>query len=145
MSSNWGRVVVSSLFVLLAAAASAEAAPTAEAALERYQAALDRVRLAAGDQGVYVETLAGRPLVAHNADAPFNPASVVKLATTEVARRNLGPDFRYTTRLPVTRSTPSRRSSPAILSACSDVSDGSPEPTTTRLPRSSRASRSIAP
>jgi len=47
--------------------------------------------------GVLVETLepGGRVLASHNADTPFNPASLVKLATTVVALRKLGPDYRF--------------------------------------------------
>jgi serine-type D-Ala-D-Ala carboxypeptidase/endopeptidase (penicillin-binding protein 4) len=47
--------------------------------------------------GVLVESLEpGRRVVAaHNADTAFNPASLVKLATTLVALRKLGPDYRF--------------------------------------------------
>jgi D-alanyl-D-alanine carboxypeptidase/D-alanyl-D-alanine-endopeptidase (penicillin-binding protein 4) len=47
--------------------------------------------------GVLFESLEpGRRVVAaHNADTTFNPASLVKLATTVVALRKLGPDYRF--------------------------------------------------
>jgi serine-type D-Ala-D-Ala carboxypeptidase/endopeptidase (penicillin-binding protein 4) len=46
--------------------------------------------------GVMIETLRpGRVVAAHNADKLFNPASLVKLATTLVALRRLGPDYRF--------------------------------------------------
>ncbi|MCA1612721.1 MAG: D-alanyl-D-alanine carboxypeptidase [Acidobacteria bacterium] len=50
--------------------------------------------------GVLVQTFDGRQvLAAHNADTTFNPASLVKLATTLVALRKLGPGHRFTTRV----------------------------------------------
>ena len=50
--------------------------------------------------GVLVQTYDGRQvLAAHNADTTFNPASLVKLATTLVALRKLGPEHRFTTRV----------------------------------------------
>jgi D-alanyl-D-alanine carboxypeptidase/D-alanyl-D-alanine-endopeptidase (penicillin-binding protein 4) len=52
------------------------------------------------DQGVLIESLAnGQLLAQHNADVPFNPASVMKLATSLVALARLGPDYRYRTNL----------------------------------------------
>ncbi|HYO92029.1 MAG TPA: D-alanyl-D-alanine carboxypeptidase, partial [Pyrinomonadaceae bacterium] len=43
-----------------------------------------------------VETLApGRVIASHNADKLFNPASIIKLATSLVALRKLGPDYRF--------------------------------------------------
>jgi D-alanyl-D-alanine carboxypeptidase/D-alanyl-D-alanine-endopeptidase (penicillin-binding protein 4) len=100
LSSTWGRVFVSLSFVLFTgiAAGTASAAPTADAALERYRSAVARAGLDADRQGVYVETLSGKELLAHNAESHYNPASVVKIATSDVALRNLGPDFRYGTR-----------------------------------------------
>ena len=50
--------------------------------------------------GVLVETADGRQtFAALNADTPFNPASLVKLATTLVALRRLGKDYRFETRV----------------------------------------------
>ncbi len=50
--------------------------------------------------GVLVQTFDGNQvLAAHNADTTFNPASLVKLATTLVALRRLGPEHRFTTRV----------------------------------------------
>jgi D-alanyl-D-alanine carboxypeptidase/D-alanyl-D-alanine-endopeptidase (penicillin-binding protein 4) len=50
------------------------------------------------DQGIVVETLDGaQTLAEHNADTAFNPASVMKLATSLVALKKLGPDYRYRT------------------------------------------------
>ena len=49
-------------------------------------------------QGILVETLDGRQtLASKNADSSFNPASVMKLATSLVALSRLGPDYRYRT------------------------------------------------
>jgi len=50
--------------------------------------------------GVFVQSLDGRQTFAdHNADVPFNPASLVKLATSLVVLRKLGKDFRFETRV----------------------------------------------
>ena len=52
------------------------------------------------DQGVLIESFSNGQLIAqHNADVPFNPASVMKLATSLVALAKLGPDYRYRTNL----------------------------------------------
>ncbi|MEK6288277.1 MAG: D-alanyl-D-alanine carboxypeptidase [Acidobacteriota bacterium] len=52
------------------------------------------------DQGVLIETLdRGQLLASHNADVTFNPASVMKLATSLVALVKLGPDYRYRTNI----------------------------------------------
>jgi D-alanyl-D-alanine carboxypeptidase/D-alanyl-D-alanine-endopeptidase (penicillin-binding protein 4) len=49
-------------------------------------------------QGILVESLDGRQtLVSENADSLFNPASVMKLATSLLALSKLGPDYRYRT------------------------------------------------
>ncbi|MCA1630668.1 MAG: D-alanyl-D-alanine carboxypeptidase [Acidobacteria bacterium] len=49
-------------------------------------------------QGVLVESWDGRQVYAsHNADTQFNPASLVKLATTLFALRRLGADHRFET------------------------------------------------
>ena len=49
-------------------------------------------------QGLLIETLDGSETVAsENADSLFNPASVMKLATSLVALSKLGPDYRYRT------------------------------------------------
>jgi len=50
------------------------------------------------DQGVMIERLdSGQVLAEHNADTPFNPASVMKLATSLVALSKFGADYRYRT------------------------------------------------
>jgi D-alanyl-D-alanine carboxypeptidase/D-alanyl-D-alanine-endopeptidase (penicillin-binding protein 4) len=50
-------------------------------------------------QGFIVETMDGRPLAEHNPDQPFNPASVVKVATSLTAISKLGADYRFRTML----------------------------------------------
>lgn len=48
--------------------------------------------------GIYVESFdTGEPLATFNADVAFNPASVVKLATTLAALERLGPNQKFTT------------------------------------------------
>src|SRR5580765_6974819 len=50
------------------------------------------------EHGVYVETLeGGEPIAALNEDTPFNPASVMKLATSLAALNKLGPEYRFKT------------------------------------------------
>jgi len=50
--------------------------------------------------GVLIETLDGRlTLASHNADTAFNPASLVKLATSLAALRRFGKDHRFETRV----------------------------------------------
>jgi D-alanyl-D-alanine carboxypeptidase/D-alanyl-D-alanine-endopeptidase (penicillin-binding protein 4) len=50
------------------------------------------------DQGILIQSLDSRTTLAeHNADIAFNPASVMKLATTLAALARLGPDYRYRT------------------------------------------------
>ena len=50
------------------------------------------------DQGVLIESLDGQKTFAeHNPDITFNPASVMKLATSLVALSKLEPDYRYRT------------------------------------------------
>jgi D-alanyl-D-alanine carboxypeptidase/D-alanyl-D-alanine-endopeptidase (penicillin-binding protein 4) len=48
-------------------------------------------------QGLIVQTLGGELIAEHNADRPFNPASVVKVATSLAALSRLGPSFRFRT------------------------------------------------
>ena len=50
--------------------------------------------------GVLVQSYDGKQVFAtHNADTTFNPASLVKLATTLVALKRLGKDYRFETRV----------------------------------------------
>ena len=52
------------------------------------------------EHGVLVESFDGRRVfAAHNADVIYNPASLIKLATSLVALKTLGPDFRFQTRV----------------------------------------------
>ena len=51
------------------------------------------------NQGFIVETMNGEVLAEYNADVPFNPASVVKVATSLAAISKLGPDFQFRTSL----------------------------------------------
>ena len=51
-------------------------------------------------QGVLIESLeTGQLFAQHNADVTFNPASVMKLATSLVALAAHGPDYRYRTNI----------------------------------------------
>ena len=74
-------------------------AVTAHAALPRDvgRAFLD-ARVPLNHVGIIVqETTRARPLFAHDADRPRNPASVMKLVTTFAALDTLGPGFRWRT------------------------------------------------
>jgi D-alanyl-D-alanine carboxypeptidase/D-alanyl-D-alanine-endopeptidase (penicillin-binding protein 4) len=52
------------------------------------------------NHGVLIETMDGsRLLASHNADEAFNPASLIKLATSLVALKKLGADYRFQTRV----------------------------------------------
>ena len=52
------------------------------------------------DQGVLIESFDGQQTFAeHNPDVTFNPASVMKLATSLVALSKFGPDYRYRTNI----------------------------------------------
>lgn len=50
-----------------------------------------------GRQGVLAETIDGSTVASQSSDEKFNPASAVKLATSLVALRNLGPNYRFVT------------------------------------------------
>ena len=50
-----------------------------------------------GLQGVLVETLSGKVVSSQFADQQFNPASAVKLATSLIALKSLGPNHRFAT------------------------------------------------
>lgn len=67
-------------------------------ALDEYKETLRSRGALLSDQGVLIETSdGGKTLAEHNADVAFNPASVMKLATSLVALARLGPDYRYRT------------------------------------------------
>jgi len=69
-------------------------------ALDEYKEALRSRAGELNDQGVLIETSdGGQTLAEHNADVAFNPASVMKLATSLVAISRLGPDYRYRTNI----------------------------------------------
>lgn len=70
----------------------------ASAALERSLAKLRGRRYSRDNQGILVESLDGGKILAEfNADVTFNPASVMKLATSFAALAHFGPDHRFQT------------------------------------------------
>ncbi len=89
------------------AALSAKPDPALEAALNRPPEPQFDVATwygARGEEperhGVLIESYDGQHVFAtHNADTTFNPASLVKLATTLVALKQLGKDYRFATRV----------------------------------------------
>ena len=86
---------------------SADNSPVKRAALQERESLpalskyIDTIRTngqSVDDQGVLIESLeTGELLAQHNADVTFNPASVMKLATSLVALERLGPDYRFRT------------------------------------------------
>lgn len=107
------RIIILPLLVLLLPNYIREPRPTAGAEVAGYFGATEppALRSVSGyidvmqaggkntdEQGVLIETLAGaQPLAALNANVTFNPASVMKLATSLTALVRLGPDYRYRT------------------------------------------------
>ncbi|MBI2306955.1 MAG: D-alanyl-D-alanine carboxypeptidase/D-alanyl-D-alanine-endopeptidase [Rhodocyclales bacterium] len=96
-----GTAALAAPLVLLVAAASALAAPPATPSAPLPAPLREALR----DGGVppahaafFVQRVdAGRPLVAHNAAKPMNPASVMKLVTTYAALELLGPAYTWKT------------------------------------------------
>ncbi|HXG68793.1 MAG TPA: D-alanyl-D-alanine carboxypeptidase [Blastocatellia bacterium] len=67
-------------------------------AVSEYKDTLASQGINLGDHGILIETLDGGQILGeHNADVTFNPASVMKLATSLVALRQFTPDYRYRT------------------------------------------------
>ena len=110
------------------------------AALQHWSRRLRRHRYNLDKQGILVESLDGRTILAQlNPATPLNPASVMKLATSLVALARLGPDYRFVTRVygdaPIDQE---KRTLPGNLYL---VSDGNPllgRPDLYRLSRSLR-------
>lgn len=72
--------------------------PSTLQALEDYKEALRSRGEQLDNQGILIESLDGKQtLAAHNADNAFNPASVMKLATSFVALEKFTPAYRYRT------------------------------------------------
>ena len=69
-------------------------------ALQNFSRRVRRHRYNLDRQGILVESLDGRAVLAQlNPDTPLNPASVMKLVTSLVALAQLGPDHRFVTRV----------------------------------------------
>jgi len=97
-----GSAVSSAVALVSEAKLQEEAAPRHAGAAPAFDAAAWYLahEEAPETHGVLIETLdGGRTLAALNADATFNPASLVKLATSLVALKKLGKDFRFQTRV----------------------------------------------
>jgi serine-type D-Ala-D-Ala carboxypeptidase/endopeptidase (penicillin-binding protein 4) len=72
--------------------------PPAMQALEDYKETLRSRGELLDNQGILIESLDGKQtLAAHNADNPFNPASVMKLATSLAALEKFTPAHRFRT------------------------------------------------
>jgi D-alanyl-D-alanine carboxypeptidase/D-alanyl-D-alanine-endopeptidase (penicillin-binding protein 4) len=79
--------------------AASEVAQLANPLIAAFVTSLAEHGFSPAGQGFIVETLSGQVLAEHNADKLFNPASVVKVATSLVAISRLGPNFRFRTRI----------------------------------------------
>ena len=79
---------------------SATAEPGSLQALSEFLHLIQARGQSMDDQGALIETLDdGHRLASHNADVTFNPASVMKLATSLVALAKLSPEYRYRTNI----------------------------------------------
>lgn len=74
-----------------------ERLPRARQSLNSYMERLSSDGCAPDLQAVLLQTLDGRILAQYNIDAPLNPASVMKLATSYIALKHYGPDHRFKT------------------------------------------------
>jgi D-alanyl-D-alanine carboxypeptidase/D-alanyl-D-alanine-endopeptidase (penicillin-binding protein 4) len=80
--------------------AEARARYVAPRALEEFRETLSSEGRDWRKHGIYIETLDGaEPIAMLNEDVGFNPASVIKLATTLAALNKLGPNHRFHTDL----------------------------------------------
>ena len=62
--------------------------------------ALQRAKIVQQNVAVYVQAVDEKqPIISHNANQPFNPASVMKLVTTNAALDLLGPAYRWHTEI----------------------------------------------
>ncbi|MBX9613732.1 MAG: D-alanyl-D-alanine carboxypeptidase/D-alanyl-D-alanine-endopeptidase [Burkholderiales bacterium] len=101
---RWKRALGFSLALLgglvgAAQAQSASQSPSPSALPAEVEAALARAKIPASSVSVLVVDAEGRaaPRLAHRAQVPANPASVMKLVTTFAALELLGPAFRWST------------------------------------------------
>jgi D-alanyl-D-alanine carboxypeptidase/D-alanyl-D-alanine-endopeptidase (penicillin-binding protein 4) len=86
---------------------------------------LGRRRYSPLNQGILVESLDGSKILAElNSDVPFNPASLMKLATSFAGLDRLGPDYRFHTS--VYGDTPVDPLKKALLGNLFVISDGDP-------------------
>jgi D-alanyl-D-alanine carboxypeptidase/D-alanyl-D-alanine-endopeptidase (penicillin-binding protein 4) len=100
--SEAGRGAVAVLMPPTAPAPASEAAPPAPVQTPSFDVAewYTSREEEPEKHGVLIEALDGsRALASHNADNTFNPASLIKLATSLVALRRLGANFRFETRV----------------------------------------------
>ncbi len=95
------------------------------AALKQWSRRLQRHRYKLSKQGILVESLDGKKILAElNPDTPLNPASVMKLATSLTALARLGPDYRFATR--IYGDTPTNQEKRRLSGNLYLVSDGNP-------------------
>jgi D-alanyl-D-alanine carboxypeptidase/D-alanyl-D-alanine-endopeptidase (penicillin-binding protein 4) len=91
--------VVSSLLLLATGNAQDLSSVPSSALPTPFSRALQQAGIAPQSVGVYVQEVSGtgRVLAAANAGVPFNPASTMKLLTTDAALELLGPTYRWKT------------------------------------------------
>lgn len=107
-------------------------------ALQHFSRRILRHRYDLGTQGILVESLDGRTVLAQlNPATPLNPASVMKLVTSLVALARLGPDHRFVTR--VYGDSPIDQDKRVLPGNLYLVSDGNPLLSRSELYRLSRS------
>ena len=85
--------------VILLTAAVVSLAASAQSAQDVLDSMVSGELLRTSLVGVYVRTASGQVLLEHNAQTKMQPASNMKLITTGCALHELGPDFKFETRL----------------------------------------------
>src|SRR5690606_27846979 len=79
--------------------ASAMSVAAAQGLPPDLQKAWSATRIASGALSLQVQEVGGPVMISQQADAPRNPASVMKMVTTWAALSGLGPDYVWRTRL----------------------------------------------
>ncbi|MBL8149803.1 MAG: D-alanyl-D-alanine carboxypeptidase [Blastocatellia bacterium] len=85
------------LLISLALLISVITLPIDSFAVIRKSTKRSRAKAVKAEMGVYAETLKGETIVSNNEDRRFNPASVIKVATSIAAMRIMGHDYRFKT------------------------------------------------
>ena len=93
------RAFLPSLALILAAAGTWAQAAADELLPPEVARLVAAAGIPAQRLGIYVAAVDGKPLVAHNMDEPFNPASAIKLVVAQAALDILGPHHTWKSQL----------------------------------------------